>query len=309
MMSKVKTGDSPYIIRNYQPADFDRFVGLNAEAERLEPCGRAVSARSISERLGRPHYSPERDLFIAEMDGSSVAYLDTAAEPAIGRVVADCWVHPLHRRKGLAKRLLEMALRRAGELGLKTLHINIMETDKSAGQALSRLGFKCVRQYLEMELDMDGVAWQDINPASLECRHLQPGEEDKLTDIQNRSFTGSWGFNPNPVDIIVYSLNLVNRSPGDVLLAFDEENVNGYCWTTVTEEGKGRIEMMGTDPDYRGKGIGKRVLLCGLLHLKDRGVGVTVLTVDSQNQAAKALYSSIGFEVTAKSLWYEKVID
>ncbi len=309
MMDEAKRGDSRYIIRNYRPADFDRFVGLQAEAEKLEPCGRAVSPRSISERLGRPHYSPERDLFIAELDGSGVAYLDTATEPAIGRVVADCWVHPLHRRRGLARRLLERGLGRAGELGLKALHVNIMETDKNAGRALSRLGFKRVRQYLEMELDMDGVVWQDIDPVSLGCRPLQPGEEDKLTDIQNRSFTGSWGFNPNPVETIVYSLNLVDRSPGDVVLAFDEEDVDGYCWTAVTEEGKGRIEMMGTDPDYRGRGVGKRVLLCGLLHLKDKGVEVTVLTVDSQNQAAKTLYSSTGFKVVAKSLWYEKVVD
>lgn len=309
MMSEVKEDDSPYIIRNYQPADFDRFVGLQAEAERLEPRGRAVSPRSISERLGWPHYSPERDLFIAEMDGSGVAYLNTAAEPAIGRVVADCWVHPLHRRKGLARQLMELALRRAGELGLKILHVNIMETDKNAGRALSRLGFKRVRQYLEMKLDMDRVTWQDIDRASLGCRHLQSGEEDKLTDIQNRSFTGSWGFNPNPVETIIYGLNLVNHSPGDVLLDYDGENVTGYCWTALTEEGNGRIEMMGTDPRYRGKGVGKRVLLCGLLHLKDRGVGVTVLTVDSQNQTAIALYDAIGFEVVAKSLWYEKVID
>ncbi len=309
MMSEAKRGDSHYIIRNYQPADFDKFVGLSTEAEKLEPCGREVSARSISERLGWPHYSPEQDLFIAELDGCSIAYLNTAAEPAIGRVVADCWVHPLHRRKGLAGELLERAMRRTGELGWKALHVNIRETDKNAGRALSRLGFKCVREYLELRLDMDGVAWQDIDRDSLGCRHLQSGEEDKLTDIQNRSFTGSWGFNPNPVETIVYGLNLVNRSPGDVVLDCDGENVAGYCWTAVTEEGKGRIEMMGTDPHYRGKGVGKKVLLCGLLHLKDRGVGVTVLTVDSQNRAANALYSSIGFEVTAKSLWYEKVVD
>ncbi|MEE8418474.1 MAG: GNAT family N-acetyltransferase, partial [Dehalococcoidales bacterium] len=130
-----------------------------------------------------------------------------------------------------------------------------------------------------------------------------------LTDIQNRSFTGSWGFNPNPVETIVYSLNLANRSPGDVVLEFEGESVTGYCWTAVTEEGKGRIEMMGTDPQYRGKGVAKRLMLCGLYHLKDRGVGVTVLTVDSKNWPASVLYSSIGFEVTAKSLWYEKVID
>ena len=307
-MSEVNRDDSRYIIRNYQLADFARFVGLNAEAERLEPCGRAVSSTSISERLAWPHYSPERDLFIAELDGNSIAYLDTAPEPAIGRAVLDCWVHPLHRRKGLAGELLKLALKRAGEIGLKALHVNIMESDKEAGQALSRLGFECIRQYIELRLDMDRVAWQDIDPVSLGCHHLRSGEEDKLTDIQNRSFRDSWGYNPNPVETIIYHLNLTDHSPADVLLDYDGDIVTGYCWTTVTEDGKGRIEMIGTDPAYRGKGVGKRVLLCGLLHLKERGVDVTLLTVDSQNRSANALYDSIGFKTTAKSLWYEKKV-
>ena len=74
-------------------------------------------------------------------------------------------------------------------------------------------------------------------------------------------------------------------------------------------EKKGRIFMIGTDPDYRGRGVGRRVLLAGLAHLKNRGMQVTELTVDSENEAARVLYQSVGFEVRTSSLWYEKAID
>ena len=51
------------------------------------------------------------------------------------------------------------------------------------------------------------------------------------------------------------------------------------------------------------------MLLAGLTHLKNKGVRVAGLFVDSENKAACAVYKSIGFKVQTSSLWYEKVID
>ena len=49
---------SPYIIRNYQSADFDNYVLLYQEAKRLQPLGRLVPPKVIAELLKRPNYSP-----------------------------------------------------------------------------------------------------------------------------------------------------------------------------------------------------------------------------------------------------------
>ncbi len=307
--------NSPYTIRNYQPADFDKFVRLSIEVEKLEPSGRCVSPQVIAEYLGQPNYSPEQNLFIVETADNIVGYMDVAPELAIGRVILDCRIHPEHRRRGLATKLFGCAMHRAKELKTKVAHVNIAEDNVVAQSVLSRLGFTFVRRFLELRLDMTKVRWQDIDQAALGCRHLQPGEEDKLTEIQNRSFAGTWGYNPNTVETITYSLNLSNRSPQDVVLTCDGDKVIGYCWTDTTYEGKtangerkGRIYMMGTDPGYRGRGVGKRVLLAGLAHLKSKGLRVAELTVDSENEAAGALYRSVGFEVGTSTLWYEKDI-
>lgn len=66
--------------------------------------------------------------------------------------------------------------------------------------------------------------------------------------------------------------------------------------------------MLGVDPDYRGQGIGKTVLLAGLSYLKSKGFPVAELAVDSQNKAACALYQSIGFKVQDSILWYQKAV-
>jgi ribosomal protein S18 acetylase RimI-like enzyme len=40
--------------------------------------------------------------------------------------------------------------------------------------------------------------------------------------------------------------------------------------------------------------------------LKDKSVDIVELTVDSANPAACSLYESVGFEVFARTEWYEK---
>lgn len=302
---------SPGIIRNYQPADFDNYVRLRQQAERLEPGGRAVSPQAVAEYLSRPNYSPEQDLFVVEISGDIVGYMDMTPELDIGRVVLDGWLRPEHRRKGLAAKLLGCALRRAGELGAGVIHVNVMENNEVARTALSRLGFKCVRRFLEFKLDLDRLNWEEANQAAQECFGFWYGDEEKLTRIQNRCFEGTWGYNPNTVATITYRTHLSHFSPEDVVLTYEGDKVTGYCWTEITprrDEREGRICMLGVDPDYRGRGISRRLLLAGLAYLKSKGVRVAVLTVDSENEAASALYRSAGFELWANSLWYEKAV-
>lgn len=299
---------TPDVIRNYQPADFNNYVLLCQEAEKLEPVGRPISPQAISERLARPHYSPEQDLFVVEVAGSLIGYMDMLPELGIGRVILDCWLWPEYRRKGLATELLGYARHHARELGARVIHVNIMEDNTVAKMVLSRLDFKCVRRFLEFRLDMVKLRWQEANQAAQECCHLKRGEEEKLTQIQNRAFVGTWGYNPNTVETITYRTHLSKFSPEDVVLTCEGDKVIGYCWTEKTGEGEGRIYMLGTDPDYRGRGMGRRLLLAGLSHLRSKGVRVAVLTVDSKNKAACALYRSAGFELWKRSLWYEKAV-
>jgi len=314
-MPANEMSNSLYTIRNYQPKDFDKYVLLNIRAEELEPTGRCFSPQVIAERLGQPNYSPERDLFIVELDRGIIGSIDVTAELSIGRVVLDYWVHPQYRRRGLVTKLLSYATNRAKELGTKVAHVNIVEDNVVAQRVLSRLDFSLIRRFFELRLDIADVHWPDINQAALECRYLQRGEEDKLAQIQNRAFAGTWGYNPNTIEEITYQINRKTRSLEDVVLTCDGDKVIGYCWTGITCEGgavserKGRIFMLGVDPDYRGKGTGKKVLLAGLARLKSKGLQVAELTVDSENKVAYALYKSIGFKVRASSFWYEKVIN
>ena len=311
-----KMSDPPYIIRSFRPEDFAGYVQLNVEAEELEPTGRCTSAQTLSEALGRPKHVAGEDLFVAEAAGKVVGYIDVRSELGIGRAVLDCLVHPEHRRKGLATELFHRASCRAREVGARVAHVNVGEDNVAARGLLAKLGFRFVRRFLELRRELSEAHLPAGEQGGVASRHLQSGEEDKLAQIQNRSFAGTWGYNPTAVEEIGYRLSLTGRSPQDVILICEGDRPVGYCWTEIDPAetaamgtNKGRIYMLGVDPDYRGRGIGKRALLAGLAHLKSKGIEVAELTVDSQNAAACALYQSGGFKISSTSAWYEKALD
>ena len=306
--------NSLYYIRNYQPADFNKYVLLLDQAEKLDPTGRCISPRVVAEQLKRPNYSPEQDLFILWSE-DIIGYIDVKPELAIGRVVLDCWVHPEHCRRGLATKLLSDAINRARLLGAKVAHVSVGDHNVVAAKVLRRLGFSFIRRFLELGLDITDVGELDMAQAGPGSRYLQSGDEDNLTQLQNRAFAGSWGYNPNTVEEITFRVNSSTCSREDIVLVYEGDEAIGYCWTGIScEEGmhsmrKGRILMLGVAPDCRGKGTGEKLVLAGLARLRSKHLQVAELTVDSQNKVACALYKSIGFKVQANTLWYERVIN
>jgi mycothiol synthase len=301
-------------IRSYQSADFHKYVRFQSEAEKVEPTARCVSPQFIAEQLARPNYLPEQDLFVAEVNDDVVGYINIEKELAIGRVVLDCRVHPNHRRRGLATALLDTAMNRAKALEAKVAHVNITEDNLGARNTLSVFGFSFVRRFLELRLDTGRGGESDVRPVVMKCRYLGIGEEGKLTKLQNRAFAGTWGFNPNTVEEVTYRINAGTGSRQDIVLIYEGDKAIGYCWTrTSCERGmpstrKGRILMLGVDPDYRGKGIGRRLMVAGLDRLTSKGLAIAELTVDSENKAARSLYQSLGFEVQGGILWHEKTV-
>lgn len=307
--------NSTYNIRNYDSKDFEKLVQLVTEVEELGRPYCSISLFDLFESLNQSGPYSKNNLFIAERSGEIVGYVEVKPELNIGRAVLRWLAHPCHRRGELTVRLVDRAVHRSRELGIMTLHANIFQ-DSGAKRFLTRMGFTFVRRFLELRLDLAEMVLPEMSEIAPRCRSLQPGEEGRLTQLQNRSFAGTWGFNPNTTEEIMYRISLPNSSPDDIFLIFDSDKPVGYCWTRIefrkkkaTGDETGRIYMLGVDPDYRGRGLGRQLLHVGLSYLKSKGLRVAVLTVDSENKAARVLYKSVGFEFWKSSLWCEKRLD
>jgi mycothiol synthase len=243
-----------------------------------------------------------------------VGYTDIEAELAIRRVILDCAVLAPYRRRGLATKLFNHAMNRIKRLRVKAVHVNIRQDNTVAVKTLTKLGFRLIRHFIELQLDIDRIDDLD-GQLAIEWRYLQPGQEDELTKLQNLAFADTWGYNPNTVETLAFRINQSTYSRRDIVLAYDQDRAVGCCWTGISYENgmpsvrRGRIHMLGVAPNYRGKGIGRELMVIGLARLRERDLRVAELTVDSENEAACALYESLGFEVQARTLWHEKLLD
>ncbi len=305
-----------YILRNYHSEDFNPLVHLKAQIHELGPGRSFILPLELIETIGHPNPIPSVDLLVIEYQGEIIGYAEMRSELRIGRVVLRWLIHPYHHRSELAQKLVDRALSRSIELGVMNLHVNIPKDDLLSRQLLMGRGFRIIRQFFELRLNLSRTYLPEVNKIPFSCRGLQPGEEEKLTHLQNRCFHGSWGYNENTLDEMIYRIYLPTCSLNDILLAFDGDKPIGFCWTRTktwgydpSDEGRGRIYMLGVDPDYQNKGFGKKILIAGLSYLKRKGLRVVDLTVDSENKIAYSLYQSIGFKRWASTLWYEKRLE
>ena len=263
----------------------------------------------------RPGYQPSEDLFLADVDGAIIGYLDVTAELGIGRVVLDYWVHPSYSPGPILMKLLHRALERARKLGARKAHVSVPSDKLAEAELLLSSGFNEVRRHYEFRLDVSEVNLGAADRLNSACRHLEAGEEERLVQIQNRCFAGTWGYNPNTIEDIAWRLGIKGNSPDDVIFRWDGTKLIGYCWTVAdcgqapsTGRNKGRIYMMGVLPTHRHRGVGKKLLQAGLSHLKSKGREIIDITVDSKNKAAVKLYESEGFQLYEETLWYERII-
>ena len=71
----------------------------------------------------------------------------------------------------------------------------------------------------------------------------------------------------------------------------------------------GELEVVGTRAAHQQKGLSRAVLLTGLQHLKSKGMNAAVVRTGIDNQAAIALYESVGFRIVDRLFKYEKTPD
>lgn len=308
----MKMNDKFWTIRNYQPDDFENYVQLHLDAEKRDQSGRHVSRQLLAEALGHPSFHPETNLFLAESNHHLIGYVSAFLEPGIGRALLDGLVHPRNRRQGIATDLFEHAISHATGAGIKVAQTCISETNQAAKKMLTGQGLLFFRHFIGYKLDLTNVHLANISPGKYVFRSLRPGQAEELTDIQNRSFADTWGFNANTSEEIAYRMNSSSCRPENIIMVYLAQRPVAYCWTRVfpTSQStraikKGEIHMLGVDPDFRKQSIGSKVLTAGLSYLKHHGVEIVELMADGEMPAALALYQSAGFTMYSKTEWYE----
>lgn len=306
---------SNYSFHNYRHHDWEKLISFCSTYQIFSSNNFNLTPSYLKKLLTRPSYSPLEDLFLVKKETEIAALLNIWPELRIGRIILNIFVRPEHRRQGIATELLRLALKRGKKLGAGIVHICLSPADGGALSFLEKANFTLVRQFFKLDVDVNNLPLGRHSSSWLDVSNFKPGEEAWLARIQNRCFRDSWGFCPNTVEEIKYYLDLTGTELVDIISARlkNEGRIIGYCWPHLignrnfsSSKLRGRIHMLGVDPNFQDRGIGRFMLLKGLNYLKAQGVRRVELTADSQNKAAQFLYQSLGFRKTEVSLWFEK---
>ena len=139
------------------------------------------------------------------------------------------------------------------------------------------------------EVDSDEAAWIDVNNRAF-AHH--PDQSAMTHDRLARQMAEPW-FEPDGLRL---------HTIGGRLAAF--------CWTkrhpaTLTDPSMGEIYVIGVDPDFQGRGLGRALTVAGLEWLASSGETVGMLYVDATNAAARGLYDALGFHTHHVDRLYE----
>lgn len=282
-------------------AAVDRVVAGAAESDRVPP----LSEQSRLAVYGRSGHQPAH--LLAYATGALVGYAQ------VDEGSAELVVVPDHRRQGVGTALLA-----ALPAGIRVWAHGDQPTAEAFAAAR---GLDVVRELFVLGRRFaDNPPLPDlVLPPGLVARGFRPGrDEQEWLRVNTLAFAhhAEQGrltladFEARMAEPWFDAAGLILVVPVD-----DAGTVAAFHWTKIHPGGDGgagvggahragddgvvlstgEVYVVGVDPAYQGRGLGRPLTLLGLHHLRDQGVPDVILYVDGDNPAALAVYRGLGF--------------
>jgi mycothiol synthase len=289
---------------------------LIAEADIAEGSAPWVTEQDIRDDLSDPDLHLETDTWVVEEDGALVAYgeLWEASEPASKAMDVQAWVAPTHLGRGIGSLMLDLTERRAaeatGSMGKTSALLRnfITARNELAAHMLTARGYRVVRHFFHMGIDLHDHADSPPAPSGLTLRSLDP-ERDRhsLFQLIDDAFRPSWGYTEMKFE--EFNRRVFERPDADPELTpvvFDGDQMVAAS-LNGTKVGKGWVEDLAVKESHRRRGLGELLLLDSFRRFKDKGWDKVGLGVDSANPTgAVRLYERVGMRIEREFVAYEK---
>ena len=269
--------------------------------------------------------------YIADFQGALAGYAHLDATDAVQGPSIELAVHPRYRQMGVGRALVEAIVKdHPGRMRL-------WAHGESAGasQLADALGFTKSRVLLQMKRSLDLDLPRVTLPEGIVMRSFLPGLDDEpWLALNARAFAnhpeqGQW-----TLDDLRARMAEPWFSPAGFLIAEEAASglMVGFHWTKVhgaqpdpedhsqespgldnshkephghAHDELGEVYVVGVDPSWEGRGLGRAITVAGLVHLRSLGLQQAMLYVDATNEAAISLYKSLGFEQSDTDVLYQ----
>ncbi len=242
-------------------------------------------------------------------------------------------VHVAHRGQGLGTFLTTWGEARARQQFAtftdplpQIIQTGVRDHQTDRIQLLETHGFVPTRYFFKMERDLNNPIPTVPLPPELTLMNWLPERDEAVRAAFNDSFRDHFGF--FPVDEGLWHAGFTGKPDfrGDLTrLAVDGDastepgrsgRVIGFCLVSISPErnaqsGKdeGFLDDIGVIRGWRKRGIASALIVAAMQALKDAGLTVASLGVDTENPTgALRLYENLGFQATRRSITFQKVV-
>jgi mycothiol synthase len=211
--------------------------------------------------------------------------------------------------RGLGTEIVERGEAFARAEGATKIHAGAAEPDAAARALFESRGYREVRRFYEMAIELTEGPAAPVLPAGLVLDELHEDEYEAFYDALNEAFAEHWEWHPDPFDEWLERRRGQHRDEhGPVwFVVRDGDELAAVTRNDVNVAGGGYVGAIGVRPAWRGKGLGKALLQATFAEFWRRGTTRVTLDVDSQNATgAVALYERVGMHVDACGVAFEK---
>ena len=210
-------------------------------------------------------------------------------------------VHPHHRYEMhlIGPELLSAALDEVARNGGGHVHWWVFEPTIGHEQVAAEVGLTPGRTLHQMRRSLP-LSVADAADAVAVRAFVKGHDEQAWLALNNRAFAhhpeqGGW-------DEATLSARMSQPwfEPEGFVIHEIDGSMAGFCWTKVhrdTDPVLGEIYVIAVDPAHAGHGLGRAMVVSGLVNLAERGVTTAMLFVDADHDAAMRLYGNLGFRV------------
>lgn len=267
-------------------------------------------AEDLAEELTEAGFTPEQDSWTVWAGDLLVGFgqVRVGHNPdAEGRVRCQLTggVHPDWRGQGIGRQLVQVQEERGRELAAQR-HPGTPLFFRAAGELegsdarrlLTRLGYAVARYFNELSRPLPGEELAEVEVAGVELRSPTEEQETATLEAHTAAFADHWGSSPmSPEAWHDYWTGRPQRRTVSTLALDEGGRVLAYALASQWTPRDLYVELVGTRPDARGRGLaaaclGRTIRLAGASGDYDR----IELGVDSESPTgATRLYDRFGF--------------
>lgn len=308
-----------YRVRRPRPDDVAAVAALKRACD-IDRHGESdATEHEVAEEWSLPRLRTDDDVWLVESSsGEVVGYGYVYQEDPPAMFVSGPIVHPDHRGRGIDEFLLERSEERAARVAAAaeppaaaTLSVWAHEKDGERIALYAARSYRHVRTFMRLQVSLAEPPAAPVWPPGIAVRGFRRDHDEAAVHAAvSEAFQDHW--RPEVMDFgewLAFRFERPDLDLGLWWVAWDGGEVAGVLLAFTTPLGA-YVDELAVRRPWRGRGLGRALLLHSFAEFHRRGLPAAYLGVDSENPTgAMQLYGSVGMApVRGSHLVYERVL-